>query len=127
MKISSISSEVGVALHPAALIKRADSTAGETATFANRPTNRSEPVFIAAELGPAHGSNQDEGERAIPPVVNGQGQALKFSVDEETGQQIITVIDLESGEIIRQIPQDEVLNFSRQLEQRKGLMLSIKS
>ena len=85
MKISSISSEVGVALHPAALTKRADSTAGETATFANRTTNRSEPVFIAAELGPAHGSNQDEAEGPIPPVVNGQGQGLKFSVDEETG------------------------------------------
>lgn len=127
MKISSISSEVGFTLHPAALIKRADSTAGETATFANRPTNRSEQVFIAARLGTAQASNEGEAQRPTPPVINGQGQGLKFSVDEETGQQIITVIDLESGEIIRQIPQDEVLNFSRQLEQRKGLMLSIKS
>ena len=60
-------------------------------------------------------------------MINGQGRGLRFSVDKETGQHIITVIDTESGEVIRQIPPGEVLNFLRQLEHRKGAMLSIKS
>jgi flagellar protein FlaG len=66
----------------------------------------------------------------VAPVVNGFKflvQGLKFSVDEETGREIIKVVDIKSGKLIRQIPPEEVLSFLRLLEDHKGLMLSIKS
>ena len=38
---------------------------------------------------------------------------LQFSVDEDSGRTIITVIDPDSGKIIRQIPPEEVLQIAR--------------
>ncbi|MBT8100382.1 MAG: flagellar protein FlaG, partial [Gammaproteobacteria bacterium] len=38
---------------------------------------------------------------------------LQFSVDEDSGRTIITVIDSDSGKIIRQIPPEEVLQLAR--------------
>ncbi len=58
------------------------------------------------------------------PVVNGLGLQLQFSIDQQTGQSVIRVLDIESGKVVRQIPSEEVLAFLRQLEERKGLVLS---
>ena len=131
VKISSISAEIGTSLQPVALTKRADSTAGGPVTAAESAKNRSEqlinPIAVRTPKAPA-----DSGEAGgvATPVVNGFKflvQGLKFSVDEETGRQIIKVVDIESGKLIRQIPAEEVLNFLRQLEQLKGVVLSIKT
>lgn len=52
---------------------------------------------------------------------------LQFSVDEETGYTVITVIDSKTEEIIRQIPPKEVLemasNLMDTLAKVEGLLL----
>lgn len=60
----------------------------------------------------------------VQPVVNSQSLGLKFTVDETTGCTIISVYDLESQKVIRQIPPEEVLAFIRQLDALKGQILS---
>lgn len=42
---------------------------------------------------------------------------LEFSVDEESGKTIIRVIDAETGETIRDIPPEEVLNMQKKLKE----------
>lgn len=42
---------------------------------------------------------------------------LEFSVDEESGKTIIKVIDAETGETIRDIPPEEVLNMQKKLKE----------
>lgn len=42
---------------------------------------------------------------------------LEFTVDEESGKTIIKVIDAETGETIRDIPPEEVLNMQKQLKE----------
>jgi uncharacterized FlaG/YvyC family protein len=135
VRISSISAEIGAALHSATSTRRADSPTGGPAISADNAIRWSEQVVNGATLGTAKASSkQAEAGEAVAPVINslGQGfkflvQGLKFSVDEETGREIIKVVDIESGKLIRQIPTEEALNFSRQLEGRKGILLSIKS
>jgi flagellar protein FlaG len=131
VKISSISAEIGTALQSAALTKRADSTAGGPATAAESAKNQSEQLIKPATVGMSDApSDSGEAGGVATPVVNGFKflvQGLKFSVDEETGRQIIKVVNIESGKLIRQIPAEEVLNFLRQLEQLKGAVLSIKT
>ena len=58
------------------------------------------------------------------PVVNSWSIGLKFTVDEATGDTVITVYDLENEKVIRQIPPEEVLVFMRQLKAHKGQILS---
>jgi flagellar protein FlaG len=58
------------------------------------------------------------------PIVNGMGLGLEFAVDKTTGLNIIRVYNLETGEVIRQIPPEEVLNFLREFESRNGHFFS---
>ena len=43
---------------------------------------------------------------------------LQFSVDESTGHVVVTVIDSETQEVIRQIPPEELLALSQHLAER---------
>ncbi len=53
---------------------------------------------------------------------------IEFSVDEATDRTIITVRQTETGEIIRQIPSDGLLEFAQQVEMQlddpKGLLFN---
>jgi flagellar protein FlaG len=50
---------------------------------------------------------------------------LQFSIDEDSGDSVITVLDRQTGEIIRQIPNEEALAFARRLDE--GLDLELYS
>ncbi len=42
---------------------------------------------------------------------------LEFSVDEESGKTVIKVIDKESGEMVRSIPSEDVLDMQQRLRE----------
>jgi flagellar protein FlaG len=42
---------------------------------------------------------------------------LQFSIDKQSGDTVITVLDLETEELVRQIPSEEILNIRHHLEQ----------
>ena len=48
----------------------------------------------------------------VRTVVKDLQRQLQFTVDEDSGRTIITVIDRESGKIVRQIPPEELLQIS---------------
>ncbi|WP_235608116.1 flagellar protein FlaG [Salinivibrio proteolyticus] len=50
-------------------------------------------------------------------------KGLAFRLDEDTGRSIITVYEMSSGDIIRQIPETEMLELAKQLSQHaRGLV-----
>ena len=51
---------------------------------------------------------------------------LKFSVDDDSGNVVITVLDQETNEVIRQIPEEHVLAVSENIETLKGILFSAK-
>lgn len=42
---------------------------------------------------------------------------LQFAVDDDSGRTVIKVMDMDTEEMIRQIPSEEVLKFARMLEE----------
>ena len=44
---------------------------------------------------------------------------LQFDVDDELGQTVVRVVDKESGELIRQIPSDEILELAKQMQEMR--------
>lgn len=42
---------------------------------------------------------------------------LQFSVDEESGKTIVKVVDAETGETVRAIPPEEIINMQKQLKE----------
>ncbi|MCL1141696.1 flagellar protein FlaG [Shewanella gaetbuli] len=53
-------------------------------------------------------------------------KGLKFSVDEDSGKQVIKVQDIESGDIIRQIPSEEALKLAEKLSEVSGILMKIE-
>ncbi|MGX9461072.1 flagellar protein FlaG [Shewanella sp. A14] len=59
----------------------------------------------------------------LSEVVSLMNKGLAFSVDEDSGSAIVKVMDIDSGEIIRQIPSDEALELAQKLQDVKGLLM----
>lgn len=54
-------------------------------------------------------------------------RGLEFELSETTSRVITRVIDRESGEIIREIPPEEVLKIAERLEEMQGQIISLEA
>jgi len=52
---------------------------------------------------------------------------LQFTVDEETGLDVVKVVDTDTKEIIRQFPSEEVLAIAKAFNQLQGLLVRDKA
>lgn len=62
----------------------------------------------AAELGQA--------VEKVAGYVQNIARDINFSIDADTNKSVVTVTDQESGKVIRQIPNEEMLEISKNLE-----------
>jgi flagellar protein FlaG len=51
---------------------------------------------------------------------------LMFSVDEETGEHVVRVLDPETGDVIRQFPPEEFLQVVKNMRNLKGVLFSAR-
>ncbi|NQZ53504.1 MAG: flagellar protein FlaG [Piscirickettsiaceae bacterium] len=51
---------------------------------------------------------------------------LEFSIDEQSGDTIIKVIDAETKELVRQIPSQEIIDVRNAVDKYRGLLLKTK-
>ena len=51
---------------------------------------------------------------------------VRFEFDKEANTMVTKVMDVESGEVIRQMPSEEVVRFSKALGKLQGLLVSQK-
>jgi flagellar protein FlaG len=63
--------------------------------------------------------------RQIDAYLKSVGRELEFHVDEETGTTVVTVRETATGDVIRQIPNEEVLQLARRLERGPGSLLDL--
>ena len=49
---------------------------------------------------------------------------LRFQTDEETGRNLFQLIERESGEVVRQFPPEEVLDFIEKFQDFSGFLIS---
>ncbi len=49
---------------------------------------------------------------------------LSFKVHEETGETIVQVTNKETGEVIRQIPPEDLLKLREKLEELRGVLFN---
>ena len=65
--------------------------------------------------------------RQIESYLKSVGRTLEFRVDAETQRTVVTVRDATSGEVIRQIPGDEILHLARRLAQGSSELVNLKA
>ncbi|HEY4369380.1 MAG TPA: flagellar protein FlaG [Steroidobacteraceae bacterium] len=63
--------------------------------------------------------------RQIDSYLKSVGQALEFSVDQATGRTVVTVRETATGDVIRQIPNEEVLELARHLDAGPSALLNL--
>lgn len=56
-------------------------------------------------------------------AVQGLRSDLKFTIDEETGWNVVKFIDVKTKEVIRQIPAQEMLVIAKRLDELRGLLI----
>ncbi|MCB1947402.1 flagellar protein FlaG [Nitrosomonas sp.] len=66
----------------------------------------------------------EQAAEKIKETVNNLAQNLQFSIDEDTGKTVIKVMDVQTQEIIRQIPSQEAISIARTLDKVQGLLLN---
>lgn len=53
----------------------------------------------------------------VESFLEGQNRNLTFSIDENTERSVVTVLDSDSGDVIRQIPSEELLVLAERIQE----------
>jgi flagellar protein FlaG len=77
------------------------------------------PLQLPGNRAPAAVAATDVLTRAAQRVADslGSGNSFSFTVDRETGMTIVKVINKATGELVRQIPSEEVVHIAQLLKQ----------
>ena len=63
----------------------------------------------------------------LQEFVSSMGRNLNFSIDETTGYNIVRVVNPDTGELIRQLPSEELLKISRDFQRLNNVLVSQKA
>lgn len=72
-------------------------------------------------------SSLKEATQKINQTMSMMSNNLQFTVDDETGLDVVKVVDVETKEVIRQFPSEEVLAIAKALDQLQGLLVRDKA
>ncbi len=73
----------------------------------------------AVRKAPQPATNQltEEVVNELNNAILGVRRELRFSIDEDSGRAVVQVMDSETGEMIRQLPSEEILAVSRHIRE----------
>jgi flagellar protein FlaG len=108
--------------------------AQKTTTVAEKPAKKPRadtvPVVAVKEEGKSGLTEQEKLKMAVQEIekfVQSVKRNLEFSIDEPSGKVVVKVIASDSGEVIRQIPNEEVLKLANSLNDASSLLFSAKA
>ena len=81
------------------------------------------PVDIQVDIEKMK-ANLKESIEKINQLMRDGGRSLNFSMDEKLGGLVILVKNAETGEVVRQIPNDAVVRMAHALDDFKGMLLN---
>lgn len=100
------------------------SSKGNDKTDALPSSGKELPVKDTQEVAAkAENTNIEQAVTEINEYVQSVQRDLHFSVDEESGLTVVRVRDKESGELIRQIPEDIFLSLAQDLKENQTIHL----
>jgi len=115
----------------------AASAANDSVSFTGAgPTRSSGGAAAAAETNPVAANGQqklEESQRTeeerldqIAEAFNQQQEQLQVRIrfDEDTGLRLFQFVEKESGEVVRQIPPDDMVAFTKRFQSLSGLLFS---
>lgn len=98
--------------------QRAAMPAGQTAANVQPGTARAEKEPTPELAGQVAELND---------LLKGTWVSLRIDIDKESRHVVTTVVDRDTGDVIRQIPSEEFLRVSRAMNKLQGLLVSQKA
>ena len=100
-----------------------------------RTTEAAATTQTSKPAAPAERPSPEQLEAAVSELSNAMQSVqrnLNFSIDEDSGQTVVKVIDSSSNEVIRQFPSEEALALARRMRESdsseiSGLLLQSKA
>lgn len=116
-------------VNPVALEGRAPTKASSVVAAVNMVAEKVAtvaPAETALTVKPEEVSLRESLQTAVAQLndyMQNVERSLQFTIDEDSGKDVVTVWDKKTEEIIRQFPSEEVLVIARQIaEQRDGVV-----
>ena len=117
---------------------------GKGASGASAPQGPAPPTMQAVQFA---GSGADEGmktaaiegrsekvEKALQEhaaevnkQISGESQRVEVARDERSGRFVMTVVDSDSGQLLRQFPPESVLKVNERLDELSGMLLAVEA
>ncbi len=109
--------------------------AGIAPTKTETPAELTERSRKEAAEGPAAPEPQEKAKAVqseeildkIKALTQNGAFSVRFEMHEKTHQFVARLVDAESGEVIRQLPPEEMLELSAKLEELRGNIVNAKS
>ena len=104
----------------------------------SRPEPAVQVTNVASSRNDGNASSRQNGNPSQPLApedafdeINHAMQAwdtgMRFEIDEDTHKLVVSIIDSKSGDVIRQIPSEEVLHVAKMIAQFQGNLISTKA
>ncbi|WP_347911182.1 flagellar protein FlaG [Pseudomonas grandcourensis] len=97
---------------------------------AEKPRAETAQVVAVKEESKSAKTEQEKLKMAVEEIekfVQSVKRNLEFSIDEPSGKVVVKVIAGDSGEVVRQIPNEEVLKLANSLNDASSLLFSAKA
>jgi flagellar protein FlaG len=130
LMIEAISSLAGVTAKTVQTTVKTEAKRAEDPSVSSPPTGSSTPIERSSEHArtppeetksggpePKPTTELKQAVESMNSFLQDQKRALEFSVDEETGHVVISVMDVERKEVIRQIPSEQALKLMAQMRE----------
>ena len=93
------------------------------ATEATEATQATQVKVVSPEAFEAQQKKVEEAVSKLNDYVQSTQRDLQFSYDEDAGRPVVTVLDRDTQQVIRRIPDDVVLNLARNLNDQEPIRL----
>ena len=80
-----------------------------------------------AKPAPPSQKDLEKAVKAVNEFIGTFNNSLNFSIDSDTGQTVVKVIDSATQAVIKQIPSEEMLVIAKALDNIKGLLVQQKA
>ncbi len=111
---------------PAAALAQALASRSAVADQSSAPkVSAPKPIDIRYDAAQAQ-RNLQEAVRSLNDQMESKKTGLGFSIDQSLNRPVVTVTNAETGEVVRKIPTDVVIQMAHSIDDMKGLLLNAK-
>lgn len=89
-----------------------------------RLADEGEPAAVPAKGETTKPEQVEAAVAQIQQFTQALTQNLKFSIDEDTGKTVVKIVDVQTQEVIRQIPSEEAIKIAGALGKIQGLLFN---